>query len=248
MRWILPAAAVCLLVSSNCYSGGSGHFVNANGQALTEFDYLWEEVDKVFPGALPRTVKLVWVGGLNASFMIDSNAIGIPTSLQSNVRRGKICRELTHLALHYLSGGDAERPGRCFDNDVVFLEQAVAGYMDRKAAGLLEEELEEASALAARMFREDGVTVMDLRDWESFFYRGYWTDQSREWNVDGMRALVTLGDYLERSYTLSLTAGVFERLADDLTLDEAVSAVLKRDLALLLEDWRDEVLARVPAQ
>lgn len=245
MRYGWLAALVLLFAGCGSSSGG-GHFVNTKGQSLSEFDYLWEQVNEVLPGALPRTVKLIWVGGLNSSFMIDSFAIGIPTYLQSNIRRGKICRELTHLALHNLSGGDAQRPGRCFDNDVVFLEQSIAGYMDRKAASLLEEDLEEASKLAAAMFRKDGLLVMDLRDWESFFYRGYWTDQSREWNMDGLRALVTLGDFLERNYTLSLTAGVFAKLADDYTLDQAVKEVLNAELELLLEDWRDEILARVP--
>jgi hypothetical protein len=247
MRYGWLAGLVLVLAGCGSSSGG-GHFVNTKGQMLSEFDYLWEQVNEVFPGALPRTVKLVWVGGLNASFMIDSSAIGIPTMLQSNIRRGKICRELTHLALHYLSGGDTQRPGRCFDNDVAFLEQALAGYMDRKGAGVLEEDLEAASNLAADLFRNEGLKVMDLRDWETFFYRGYWTDQFHEWNMDGLRALTTLGDYMERNFTLSLTAGVFRKLDDDLSLDQAVKEVLNVELELMLEDWRDEILARVPEE
>ncbi|MBU0756217.1 MAG: hypothetical protein KJ645_13835 [Planctomycetes bacterium] len=237
---------VLLALLGGCSSTSPGHFHNANGRPLHEMDRLWEEVDSVFPGALPQQVKLVWVGGLHSSFMIEDGAIGIPSHMKSHIRRGKICRMLTHLALHALSGGDRIDPGRCFDNDVVFLEQAIAGYLDRKAAGLIEEERGEADRLAAEMFRTEGWTPDDLRDWETFYYRGYWSDQFQEWNLEGLRTLFSLGDYLERTFGLSAFGPVFQALAEGGSLDVAVRDVLGTELHALLEAWRDEVLNGVP--
>ncbi len=190
-------------------------------------------------------VALSEVPALHATFMIENNSIGIPAGLKSHIRRGKISRELTHLALHSLSGGDRDVPGRCFDNDVVFLEQAVAGYMDRKAADLLEEGLEEADRLAVELFGKEGFSLHDLRDWETFYYRGFWSDQYREWNIDGLRIMTSLGDYFERNYGLSSLGPVFEGLGDGAMLDEAVREVYSRELESLLEEWRQEVLERV---
>lgn len=231
-----------------CESTPVGHFYNTNGRPLREMDRLWDEVNNHFPGALPTQVKLVWVGGLHSSFMIDSGAIGIPSHMKSSIRRGKICRMLTHLALHELSGGDETNPGRCFDNDVVFLEQAIAGYLDRKAAGLLEEEREAADRIAAEIFRTKGWVIDDLRDWEAFYYRGFWSDQFREWNLEGLRALFSLGDYLERTIGLAAFGPVFETLGDGRTLDEAVREELGTDLGELLRAWQAAVLDRVPVE
>ena len=128
----------------------------------------------------------------------------------------------------------------------MFLEQAVAGYLDRKASGILEQELEEASRIAARMFRAGELDFLGLRDWESFYYRGYWSDQFEEWNIEGLRALTTLGDYFERNYSLSALAPVFKLLGSDRSLDEAVREVFKTELEMLLTEWREEILARVP--
>jgi hypothetical protein len=225
-------------------AGPEGHFVDSGGMPRTEVDYLWEEVNRVFPDALPEQVKLVMVSGPHATFMIESNAIGIPTAYPSRLRRGKVCRTLTHLALHYLSGGDDKRPGRCFDNDVVFLEQAVAGYMDHKGAERLKEALESSTRLAAGMIREGGLTALQLRDWETFYYRGFWSDQFRSWNIEGLRALETLGDYLARTYGLGSVGRVFERLGDDRSLDEAVREVFQLEVETLLNRWQEDVLAR----
>ncbi|MHC4942861.1 MAG: hypothetical protein ACYTG7_07545 [Planctomycetota bacterium] len=244
---LTSAFFVVLAVGLGC-SAPAGHFVNPKGQSLLEMDHLWEEVDEVFPGALPRRVKLVWVGGLHSSFMIDTNAIGVPSHMKSNIRQGKICRMLTHLALHRLSGGDTKTPGRCFDNDVVFLEQAIAGYLDRKGAGILEVEQQESAALAARMFRDGSLTLSLLRDWEAFYYRGFWSDQYKEWNLDGLRALVSLGDYLERTVTLSRMGAVFQGLDEDITLDASVLEHLGMSLDTLLNGWREEVLASNPEE
>jgi hypothetical protein len=235
--------------SGGCKATPPGHFYNTSGKALREMDHLWEEVDTVFPGALPERVKLVWVGGLHSSFMIDENAIGIPSNMMSHIRRGKICRMLTHLALHRLSGGGPSAPGRCFDNDVVFLEQAIAGYMDRKAAGLIDVEKVEATRLAAEMFRDKSMSEADLRDWEAFYYRGYWSDQFTEWNLEGLRALFSLGEYLERSYGISRFGPVFEALDDEEeSLDHAVQEIMGMSLKEMLKAWKEEVLASMPAE
>ncbi|MFH2000548.1 MAG: hypothetical protein ABIK28_12755 [Planctomycetota bacterium] len=227
-------------------SSPKGHFINSQGQPLLEMDYLWEDLNEVFPGALPQRVKIVWVSGLHSSFMIDSNAIGIPSHMKSHIRRGKICRELTHLALHSLSGGDSKTPGRCFDNDIAFLEQAIAGYIDRRAADILDKELAAARVQAAGMFRNNTLSITDLRDWESFFFRGFWSDQYTQWNLDGLRILMTLGDYLERNIGLSKMVPVFESLGEGHSLDQAFSDVLKTRLDTHLKAWRDELLAAVP--
>ena len=237
--------AFFVLTLAGCKSS-SVHFVEPGGRSLQEVDYLWLEVDKVFPKALPERVILLQVSSPHSSFMIETNTIGIPSGLKTNIRRGKICRELTHLALHNLSGGDRTTRGHCFDNDVVFLEQAVAGYLDRKTSGILEQELEAASRIAARMFRAGELGFLALRDWESFYYRGYWSDQFEEWNIQGLRALTTLGDYFERNYSLSTLAPVFKLLGSDRSLDDAVKEVFKTDLDTLLTEWREEILARVP--
>lgn len=246
----MPLAMVLFLFASlslitGC-SAPKGHFVNSQGQPLLEMDYLWESVNDIFPEALPQRVKLVWVSGPHSSFMIDSNAIGIPAHMKSHIRRGKICRELTHLALHRLSGGDSKIPGRCFDNDIAFLEQAIAGYIDRSTADILDDELDETRAQAAAMFRNGELSLADLRDWESFFYRGFWSDQYTKWNLRGLRVLVTLGDYLERTYGLNKLGPAFELLADDSTLDSAMEETLGVKLETILRAWRDELLEMVP--
>jgi hypothetical protein len=86
-----------------------------------------------------------------------------------------------------------------------------------------------------------------LRDWETFYYRGYWSDQYREWNLDGLRALVSLGDYLERTVGLAKLGPVFQGLAEEITLDASVQEHLGMDLDTLLMGWREEVLALPPA-
>lgn len=239
-------AFLVLLCAACGATGGGAHFINSQGKPLREMDHLWEEVNAVFPGALPGHVKLVWTGGLHSTFMIETHSIGIPSNMKSHIRQGKVCRMLTHLALHRLSGGDNNSPGRCFDNDVAFLEQAIAGYLDRKAAGLVEEERIAAGRMAAELFRTGELRLAELRDWEAFYYRGYWSDQFREWNLDGLRALFSLGDYLDRRMGLSSFGPVFQALADDKSLDEAVRDVLGVELDMVLSDWRDEVLAEYP--
>lgn len=244
---LYPKALLAVMLLFGC-TAPKHHFITPDGRPLQEMDYLWEMVDKVFPEALPHNVTLVWVNTPHSSFMIESDSIGIPLRFKSHIRRGKICRELTHLALHYLSGGEPNNRGKCFDNDVVFLEQAIAGYMDRKGTGLLEEGVESSGKTAARLFRSSEMTLLGLRDWETFFWRGRWSDQYKEWNLEGLEALVSLGDYLERSYGLSTFAPVFESLAEGTTLDRAVREVLLLDIEQLLNEWQDDVLARHPEE
>ncbi len=234
-----------LVLVAGCKTN-SGHFLAPDGRPLRDLDYLWEEVDTVFPGALPDKVTFQLVDGPHAVFMIESNSIGIPAMFKPEIRRGKICRTLTHLALHSLSGGDKDSPGRCFDNDVVFLRQAIAGYMDRKATGFLQDEVEAASLQAATMFRESKLSSLALRDWESFFYRGYWADQYREWNIDGIEALLSLGEYLERSYGLSAFALVFAQLGKGGSLDKVMKKVLGMNVDALVSAWREDVFSRYP--
>lgn len=234
------------LACGGCASTKGPHLLGPGGTPLPQMDYLWNLVNDVFPGALPPRVRVVQVEGPHASFMIDTDSIGIPAGIKSNVRRGKICRELTHLALHRLSGGDAEKPGRCFDNDKVFLEQAVAGFLDRKAAEILDAELAEVESLAAEKFRAGELSIHDLRDWEAFYYRGYWSDQYKEWNLEGLRILVSLGAYLDRTYGLAALGPVFEDLGGGKTLDEAVQDRLGRRVEEILSDWQKDVLRRVP--
>jgi len=212
---------------------------------MREWDYLWEQVDRVFPGALPERVTLIWMDGVHSSFRIEAASIGIPSLMDSNIRRGKICRMLAHLALHRLSGGDGKTPGRCFDNDAVFLEQAVAGYMDREGAGLLESELGEINALAARLFRDGSLTLVALRDWEAFYHRGYWSDEYRNWNEEGLRALISLGGFLEERFGLAALGPVFDELGEGYSLNQAFQRVLEVDLDETLSAWRDSVLLAV---
>ena len=242
MGAVLSAA----LAAGGCSTSQGPHILGPSGASMPQMEYLWNMVNDYFPGALPRKVHLVQIQGPHASFMIDTDSIGIPEGLKNNVRRGKVCRELTHLALHHLSGGDEEKPGRCFDNDVVFLEQAVAGFMDRKAAELLDKELAEVNPLAAKKFRDGSLSIHDLRDWESFFYRGYWSDQYKEWNLEGLRIMTSFGEYLDRTYGLSALGPVFKDLGRGSTLNEAMKKHLGRTVEEILLDWRRELLDRVP--
>jgi len=162
--------------------------------------------------------------------------------------RGEICRELTHLALHSLSGGDQENRGRCFDNDKVFFQQAISGYMCRKGAGQIPDKIDESCKLAAELFREESLSLHHLRDWETFYWRGLWSDQSAEWNHKGLLALISLGSYIEEKYSIKKSGEVFKLLADDISLDESVMKVFAIDLSELIKNWRTDVLNRYPSE
>jgi|GEM_PF-2473447 len=242
-HWTL-LLAVLLVVGAGCTATGS-HMIDTENRPLPSFESLWEVVDGALPGALPVTVTVELIDGPHAAFDIERNAIMVSKFLRSDVARGKICMELTHLALHRLSGGDRTRRGRCFDNDKRFLEYALAVYMDRTQAGSLNNELREAYPLAARLFERKELSLDLLRDWDAFCYRGLWADQYREWNLDGLQVLVTLGHFVfqEKMWTWQDMSRVFGELSvPGTTLDGAFAKVLGADLDIALREW--ELLVR----
>jgi hypothetical protein len=227
--------------------GSGGHMMNEAGEPQPYLDPLWDVVNSAFPGALPDEVTIRLIDKPRSSFDEKKNTISISQSYGPMVSRGKVCLGLTHLALHALSGGDTGEPGRCFDNDVRFLEYAVASYMDRVGGGGLERELPDAYSVAARLFREGELAPSLIRNWQAFVCRGQWADQFGEWNLDGMQSMLTLGYYLVhvRQWQLEDLGGVFERLRDkSVPLESAFMAELGVDLAGVLQEWKGHVLER----
>ena len=233
-----------LTVTMGCFAP-SYHMVEPGGNPLRELDYLWLEVDRIFPGGLPSKVTIQEVEGDNASFVIETSTVGIPRGLKVRERRGEIIRQLTHLALNRLSGGDEETRGRCFDDDVSFLRQAVACYLYRMKAEQ-EDLVNEAYRVAAMEASADRLSPLMVRDWEAFYWRGLWSDRSREWNQEGLKALVSLGDYIERNYGLTRLAPVFTALAEEYSLDGAMRERMGVELETLLKEWLAEARDRHP--
>ena len=105
------------------------------------------------------------------------------------------------------------------------------------------------TAAAARLIESGGISVAAVRDWEVFCYRGRWADQYEEWNLEGLRALLTLGLYLVDVLQLRTKdlAKVFESLAGDYqSLDGAYREVFGADLNVTLEAWQRHVLDTAP--
>ena len=243
----LPAALLAAMLLGGAAAGCAGvkdHIVDAGGQPLPYYDFLWLEVDRAFPDTLPDRVCVKLIEGGFSRFDITRNEVFVSNRFSEQVRRGKICLGLTHLALHRLSGGTERMYGRCFDNDVRFLEHSLASYMDRRVGGQLDGELEESYRIAARLFSEKKLEPGFLRDWRSFCYRGNLADQQQDWNLEGMRALLTLGRFLLETWRFSELGEIFSGLDGDATLEEAVKQALGMELGVILEDWKRDVLKR----
>lgn len=236
-------AALLLAVITGCAVQGQ-HIVDARGEPMPQYDCLWLEVDRAFPGTLPDQVCMKLIEGGYSRFDITCDEVHVSNRFSMQVRRGKICLELTHLALHRLSGGTNQKYGRCFENDVRFLEHSLATYMDRRVGGHLESELEESYRIAARLFQEGKLEQALLRDWKNFCYRGHLADQQQDWNLDGMRALLTLGRFLLGTWRFSELGAIFQELDGESTLDDAVQRALGMELSVILEDWKRDVLER----
>jgi hypothetical protein len=240
----VAAIAAFLLGALGC-STVEGYMVDDAGQRIASLDSLWEVVNDAFSGALPKPVTVRLIDATHSGFDIESNAVMISRSFSAQVSRGKVCMGLTHLALHRLTGGDERNKGRCFDNDVRFLEYAVATYMDRIAAGSMEQERPQSFAVAARLVQEGKLSVALLRNWEAFCYKGRWADQFEEWNLEGLQALLTLTCFFvnEKGWELKDLGRVFARLEDrDLSLDAAFFQELGADLNAALGEWQSYVV------
>lgn len=244
----VAALAVLALAAAGCGTTGTG-LVDQDGNPLPTLDPVWKLVHDSFPGGLEDQVTIRLIERTHSGFDIESGSILISRSYEPTVKRGKVAMGLTHLALNRLSGGEGPRRGRCFDNDVRFLEYALAIYMDRKAAGSMERELPGSYAAAARLIENGGISTAAVRDWEVFCYRGRWADQYEEWNLEGLSALMTLGQYLIEVLRLRTKdlGRVFEILAEDYqTLDRAYREVFGADLNETLEAWQRHVLDTAP--
>ena len=248
LRWAATVIVLSLTAFGWSCAAPAARIVDETGHPIASLDSLWELVDGAFPGGLDKGIVVRLIDRDHSGFDIEQNAVVVSRSYTPTVSRGKVCMGLTHLALHRLSGGDAERKGRCFDDDKRFLEYAVATYMDRTAAGSLEKELSESHAIAARLLREEKLSVPLLRSWEAFCYQGRWADQFEEWNLEGLRALLSLGHFLvnEKNWLLEDLGRVFEELAnDETTLEQAFFSALGADMNVILVEWCEEVLEKV---
>jgi len=246
-RWAATVLLLSLLVSAWSCAAPTARVVDETGHPVASLDSIWELVDSAFPGGLEKGVVVRLIDKDHSGFDIEQNAVVVSRSYSPTVSRGKVCMGLTHLALHRLSGGDAQRKGRCFDDDKRFLEYAVATYMDRTAAGSIEKELIESYTIAARLFREKKMSVPLLRSWEAFCYQGRWADQFEEWNLEGLRTLLSLGHFLvnEKNFLLEDLGRVFEELASEgVTLEQAFLSALGVDMNVTLVEWREEVLEK----
>ncbi len=241
---ILPFLMLFFFSLPGCGST-KGRIVDMQGRPSAELNYLWEEVDRIFPGALPDQVTLVFTERDYSGFDEKKNSVILSRNFLPSVIPGKICLGLTHLALHRMSGGDNQNPGRCFDNDIRFLEFTVALYMEYRVRDDFEKELEKAYGLAAHLFEEKSLSLLDLRDWNSFYYRGLWTDESGEWNLEGGKALLTLGRYFLERWPFSRIGEIFELLGDrEMTLEDAVREALDIEVTEIFEGWKEDVLER----
>jgi len=246
-KWAATLLLLFLLATTWSCTAPSARIVDDTGHPIASLDSIWELVNGAFPGGLEKGVVVRLIDKDHSGFDIEQNAVVVSRSYSATVSRGKVCMGLTHLALHRLSGGDAQRKGRCFDDDKRFLEYAIATYMDRTAAGSFEKELSESHSIAGRLFREKKMSLPLLRSWEAFCYRGRWADQFEEWNLEGLRALLSLGHFLvnEKNFLLEDLGQVFEELArEGVTLEQAFLSALGADMNVVLAEWRGVVLKK----
>jgi hypothetical protein len=220
MRWLVLAAVACQTASAPPLV----HYRDANGNALTAYEPVWQQLHARFGDALPAAIGVERVGGSTSRFDANRNTILVAEgSLAYQTELGVVAHESCHLALASLSAGAST------EEQLRFLDEGLATAVEQEVEGTLASYRGKAAELVRNRPR---IHIAELEVWSTYF--GHASDHP-DWKAYDVAADLVL--FLDEAFGRAKLDALLADLARTRSFDASCVAVLGLDSAELEQRW-----------